>query len=58
MAEGPDYLHALIGQLFAFAPPSSVFMQGMFDHALLSLVTQDNENGAYLFQRLLGGSIE
>jgi hypothetical protein len=58
MAEGLDYLHSLIGQLFVFAPPSSVFMQGMFDHALLSLITQDNENGAYLFQRLLDGSIE
>lgn len=52
-AEELDSLELLIGQLFVLIAPSSVFMQGMIDQVILSLLSQNKQSREYVFQRLL-----
>ena len=55
--EALDYLNNLIARVLAWVTPSSVFMQGMADQLILSLITQDKKSGAYVFRRLLDGTV-
>ena len=55
--EGLNYLHNLISRVFVFIAPSSVFMQGMADHIILSLISQDKKSGRYAFNLLIDGTV-
>lgn len=51
--ENLNDLHGLISRAFVWISPSSIFMQGMVDQMLLSLIWQDCESGDYVFSRLI-----
>jgi len=50
-------LHNLISRVLLWIAPSSVFMQGMADQLILSLISRDEASGRYVFQRLIDGEI-
>ena len=54
--EDLNRFHRLL-RAFIFAAPSAVFMQGMIDQALQSLVWRDDQSGKYVFNRLLDGEL-
>ena len=47
-----NYLNNLISRVFIWIAPSSIFIQGMTDQILLSLILRDNISGRYVFQRI------
>lgn len=51
-----DELHRLL-RVFVWVAPSVVFMQGMTDQILQSLMLRDEQSGRYIFNRLLDGEI-
>ena len=51
-----DKLHGFL-RAFMFAAPSAVFMQGMTDQIIQSLILRDEQSGRYIFNRLLDGEI-
>ena len=55
-AEDLNRFHRLL-RAFMFAAPSAVFMQGMTDQILQSLVWRDEQSGKYVFNRLLDGEL-
>ena len=55
--ENLDYLNNLISRVFIWIAPSSIFIQGMTDQVLLSLILRDNISDRYVFQRILDGKV-
>ncbi len=55
--EAIDYLNRLISLTFMWITPSGVFMQGMLDQIMYSLLARDKRSGRYVFQRVLDGEV-
>jgi len=52
-----DYLNNLISQVFIWIAPPAIFMQGLADQIMLSLILRDKESGRIVFQRILDGEV-
>jgi hypothetical protein len=52
-----NHLYGLISRAFMRIAPSSVFIQGMVDMMMLTLIGQDEESGEYILPRLLDGAL-
>jgi len=56
-ADELKYLHNLISRVLFWTAPSNVFMQGMADQLMVSLISRDENSGRFVFQRLIDGAV-